>query len=234
MKKLISMILAFTMVMIPFASAVDTSANESIVDTTSETSNPLTIVGILSSNVIASSIGEVLTEDQIATAKAALEKAKAEEEARRKAEEAARKEQERLAYVESQRYSYNVFSITGLSAAEFNELLAPYALAGNGQALYDMEHTYGVNGIFCMAVAMIESSLGGYGPSRNSHNYWGILGRSWSSDYEGIQGFGNYIKNSGFYNGKSIESIAYTYCPPTAAQWAANVKSFMNTLWSRV
>ena len=225
MKRILSMILALSFIVIPaFAvndielRAIELSANDLVV------LRPVNM----------SSVGAVMTSEEVKIAEEALQKAK-EEAARKKAEEEARrKEQERLAYVESQRYSHNVFSITGLSVDQFNKLLAPYALAGNGQALYDMEHTYGVNGIFCMAVANVESSLGGYGPSRYSHNYWGIVGHSWSSDYAGIMGFGNYIKNSGYYNGKSIDSIAYTYCPPTAGQWASNVKMFMNQFWSRV
>lgn len=230
MKRIVSVILAaFTL----FTTAFAANISEDIVDTSSTTTeevyalNPTQIA-------MSNSVGIVLTETDIQEAKAALQKLQEEIARKKAAEEAARKEAERVAYVNSQKYTYNVFSITGLSVDEFNKLLAPYALAGNGQALYDMEHTYGVNGIFCMSVAMIESSLGGYDPSRNSHNYWGILGRSWSSDYAGIMGFGDYIKNSGYYNGKSIESIAYTYCPPTASKWVANVKSFMNTLWSRV
>ena len=230
MKRIVSIILA---VLTLFTTAFAANIAEDIVDTSSTTTeeayalNPTQIA-------MSNSVGIVLTETDIQEAKAALQKLQEEIARKKAAEEAARKEAERVAYVNSQKYTYNVFSITGLSVDEFNKLLAPYALAGNGQALYDMEHTYGVNGIFCMSVAMIESSLGGYGPSRNSHNYWGILGRSWSSDYAGIMGFGDYIKNSGYYNGKSIESIAYIYCPPTASKWAANVKSFMNTLWSRV
>lgn len=153
----------------------------------------------------------------------------AEEEAARKAAEEAR-----VAYMESQRGSYNVFAKTGLSVDQFNKLLEPYALAGNGQALYDMEQTYGINGIFCLAVARVESSVGGYGPSRNKHNYWGIVGKTWGSDYAAFQGFGNYILNSGYYNGKSIDAIAKIYCPPTASEWASNVKSCMAQFWAQV
>ena len=129
MKRILSMILALSFMVVPaFAvndielRAIELSANDLVV--------------LRPANM--SSVGAVMTSEEVKIAEEALQKAK-EEAARKKAEEEARrKEQERLAYVESQRYSYNVFSITGLSVDQFNKLLAPYALAGNGQALYDM------------------------------------------------------------------------------------------------
>lgn len=229
MKKIIASLLAVLTFIVP-AFAIDTvSVTEPEIDIV--TDSLLKPIGSVA-------IGNVLTVEEVQSAVETYKKKLAEEEAKRKAEEAAqeaiRREQTRLQYVSSQKYSYNVWNISGLSVSEFNKLLAPYALAGNGQAFYDMEHTYGVNGIFAMAIANTETSLGGYGPSRRSHSYFGIIGKKYSSDYEGIMGFGKYLKTSGYYTGKSIDGIAVIYCPPMSGSWAASNKQMMNTLWSRV
>lgn len=130
-------------------------------------------------------------------------------------------------------FSYNVFAKTNLSAAEFDKLLANSALAGHGQDFYDMEQTFGVNGLFALSVARTESGLGASNMAKTKNNYFGMIGCSFSSPREGILYFGE-LMNKPLYKGKTIETIAKSYCPPTHAEWAAQNRSFMKQFWDKL
>lgn len=109
---------------------------------------------------------------------------------------------------------------------------------GQGQALHDLEIVWSINAIFAASVAQIES-----GKQNKWNNFFGIKGtvnqprnsygfRTWESAYDGILGFGRYIRTSGYYPvGCSIEYIGSIYCGP---YWAAPVYSEMRHLISIV
>lgn len=109
---------------------------------------------------------------------------------------------------------------------------------GMGQELHDLEVVWSINAIFCAAVAQIES-----GKTNPWHNFFGIKAgrdqasnaygfRTWESPYDGVLGFGKYIRTSGYYPvGSSIETIAKTYCDPS---WAYPVYSEMRYLIQKV
>lgn len=130
-------------------------------------------------------------------------------------------------------FSFDVFTKTNLSAAAFNQLLEGTAMAGHGQDFYDMEQEWNVNGLFALSVARTESGLGASNLARNKNNYFGMLGCSFSSPRSGILYFGQ-LMNQPRYQGKSIECIAQTYCPPTWRQWASQNRSFMESFWNRI
>lgn len=130
-------------------------------------------------------------------------------------------------------FTFDVFTKTNLSAAAFNQLLEGTAMAGHGQDFYDMEQEWNVNGLFAMSVARTESGLGTSNLARNKNNYFGMLGCSFSSPRSGILYFGQ-LMNKPWYQGKSIENIAQTYCPPTWKQWASQNRSFMESFWNRI
>lgn len=130
-------------------------------------------------------------------------------------------------------FTFDVFTKTNLSAAAFNQLLEGTAMAGHGQDFYDMEQEWNVNGLFAMSVARTESGLGTSNLARNKNNYFGMLGCSFSSPRSGILYFGQ-LMNKPWYQGKSIENIAQTYCPPTWKQWARQNRSFMESFWNRI
>ncbi|MEG2000635.1 MAG: glucosaminidase domain-containing protein [Evtepia sp.] len=129
--------------------------------------------------------------------------------------------------------SHDVFKKSNLTAKAFNMLLYGSALAGNGTAFYELEQRYNINGVFAMAVAKTESGLGTSALAANKYNYFGMLGCRYASSYEGIMAFGS-LMNQQLYRGKSIERIASTYCPPTAAQWAEQTKQFMAQFWQKI
>lgn len=123
----------------------------------------------------------------------------------------------------------------GLSVAGFDKMLEGTSLAGQGQALYDLEQTYGINGVFCLGVANTESTLGkhcyGYNP-------FGMLSGPgqlirYGSWYDAIMAFGK-LMNRDMYYGKDIDGIAKIYCPPTSSNWANTVKTSMSMLYSKL
>lgn len=130
-------------------------------------------------------------------------------------------------------FSFDVFTKTNLSADDFNKLLAGTPLAGHGQDFYDMEQAWSVNGLFALSVGRTESSLGSSNLARNKNNYFGMKGCSFSSPHDGIMYFGE-LMNKPIYRGKSIESIAKIYCPPTHSHWAAQNRSFMQQFWNKL
>lgn len=130
-------------------------------------------------------------------------------------------------------FSYDVFTKTNLSADDYNKLLAGSSLAGHGQDFYDMEQTYGVNGLFALSVARTESGLGSSVMAKTKNNFFGMIGCKFSSSRSCILYFGE-LMNKSIYKGKSIEQIAAVYCPPTHSQWAEQNRSFMRQFWEKL
>lgn len=128
---------------------------------------------------------------------------------------------------------YSVFDKTYLTANDYEKLLEGTPLAGHGQDFYDMEHLWGVNGLFALAVARTESGLGTSSMARNQNNYFGMIGMYFSSPREGILYFGE-LMNESIYYGKSISSIAKSYCPPTWSHWASQNQSFISEFWNKL
>lgn len=128
---------------------------------------------------------------------------------------------------------YYINSSTGLSVEAFNKMLSGTALAGEGDAFYDMEQNYNVNAVFAMGVANTESTLGAacYG-----YNPFGMMGSNglirYDSWYSAIQAFGK-LMNKNWYKGKSIEGMARTYCP-TNSNWPNEVKYSMAMQYNKI
>ena len=123
----------------------------------------------------------------------------------------------------------------GLSVAAFDKMLEGTALAGQGQAFYDLEQNYNVNGVFALGVANTESTLG-----KNCYGFnpFGMLSSPgklirFSSWTNAVQYFGKLMQKN-WYSGKSIEGIAKTYCPPTYSSWANSVRSTMKSMYSKL
>lgn len=136
-------------------------------------------------------------------------------------------------HCDSHAYSYELFKPTNLSVEAFDHLLEGSALAGHGKEFRELEELYGVNGLFAMAVAKVESGLGRSKLAVNKNNYYGMLGNSFATPREGILAFGRLMNKKAYY-GKSLDAIAKTYCPPTAAAWSDAVTDLMSTYWVRL
>lgn len=125
-------------------------------------------------------------------------------------------------------FTYDPFTKIELSLDDINKILNKSSLSHCGQYFYNMQETYNVNVVYAIAVAYLESGRGKYPCA--SHNYFGMIGKNYSSDEEGIYAFGKLMNNK-MYKGKSIDKIAPIYCN---SAWAGKIKSMMNEIWSYV
>lgn len=132
------------------------------------------------------------------------------------------------------RFTYEPFVKSNLTVDQLNQALTNTGLAGQGQAFYDMEHTYNVNAIFAIGVACHESA-NGY-KQANTNNFFGMRGgRGWmsfASPYDNIMYFGK-LMNSSIYYGKSMEGIVRAYCPGDG-RWIPCVKTHMLEKWNKI
>lgn len=125
-------------------------------------------------------------------------------------------------------FTYDPFTKIELNLEDINKILAGTNLANFGQYFYNMQETYGVNVVYAMSVAYLESGAGKI--TCGSYNYFGMIGKNYSSPEEGINAFGKLMNNKMYY-GKSIEQIAPIYCN---SAWAGHIKSMMNSLWKKI
>lgn len=130
--------------------------------------------------------------------------------------------------------SYDIFCPTGISTDGFDVLLKGTGLEGCGTYFQSMESQYGINGLFAVSVAKIESGLGESNLAKKKNNFFGLLGCSYSSKENGILAFGKLISESPYYQGKTMEQIAKTYCPPTWSKWMEDVKWCMEDFWGKL
>lgn len=118
----------------------------------------------------------------------------------------------------------NPFQKTNIPPDKLEKALTR-GLSGYGQAFYDMEQKYGVNSIFAISVAELESGNGTSSAFRNKNNAFGIgPGKRFSSVVAGIDYFGQ-LMNKPLYYGKTIDRIGSIYC--VGGNWAYKVKSLM-------
>lgn len=121
-------------------------------------------------------------------------------------------------------YSRNPFVKTNLAPSELEKCLSK-GLKGYGYAFYQMEQTYGVNAIFAISVAELESGSGTSSAFRNKNNAFGIgPGKYFNSVQEGINYFGQ-LMNKSLYKGKTITQIGSIYC--VGGNWANKIKNLI-------
>lgn len=123
-------------------------------------------------------------------------------------------------------FTYDPFTKVELSLEDINKILQSSSLKDCGQYFYNMQETYNVNVVYAIAVAYLESGRGKY--PCGSYNYFGMIGKNYSSKEEGINAFGKLMNNK-LYKGKSIDQIAPIYCN---SSWAGKIKNMMNDVWS--
>jgi len=132
---------------------------------------------------------------------------------------------------------------SNLSANQFNSIIEKtlesrgYVYTAStfyniGESLYNMEQTYGINGLFALAVSSQETEYGFSNLAVNKNNLFGISGdngyRGFDTIDECIQYFGNMIAK--YYVGcdrTTISSIGFKYCPGSKS-WITNVSWFFN------
>lgn len=131
----------------------------------------------------------------------------------------------------------NIYIPSGLSETQFNSALEGTGMEGLGQAFVDMENNWGVDGLFCMAVAFHESANGYSRLAVNNNNLFGMKSRSgwkkFDSKYDAIVYFGEYM-NKNLYKGKSVYEIGNIYCPPNTDQWFEGVNRHYEKILSKI
>lgn len=131
-------------------------------------------------------------------------------------------------------FSYEIYTKSNLSPSDYEVILKGTPLAGHGQDFYDMEQTWGVNGLFALSVAQGESSMGANGiMATKRNNFFGIQNHSFSTARDGILFFGELL-NDPLYKGKDIEKVASIYCPPTWQEWASQKRIIMQSFWRKI
>lgn len=133
---------------------------------------------------------------------------------------------------------------SNLTADEFNlvidKMLERYnitdgKLKNSGELFVLVEETSGVNGLFALSVATLESGYGRSGLCQNNNNWLGISKsgggyRYFESDEECMIYWANLIKNSYIDQGRTtISEISTKYCPPNASKWTGDVTWAMET-----
>ena len=122
----------------------------------------------------------------------------------------------------------------GLNADELESIVAGTGLEGLGHVFYEMESAHGVNAVFALAVAQLESGHGTSSMALNDNNLFGVMGLSYSSKEENIDAFGRLISGSYFACGlDTVSSINPVYCPDNY-NWAPQVRSLMERDFAKV
>ena len=117
--------------------------------------------------------------------------------------------------------------LSGSSPETLNKLLEGTWLAGYGQKFYDNEQKYGVNALFSIGNAILETGWGGDNYlAKNKNNIYGLnMSRKFNSYEQCIDYWFNLI--SEHYVGEgyiSMSAIQKKYCPPNA-NWDEQITS---------
>ena len=126
----------------------------------------------------------------------------------------------------------------------FNEVY--YDFIGLGQYFYEAEQAYGVNSVFLLSIAILESGWGKSTLAQTKNNLFGYQAYDndpnkamyFSSKAEAIHTVGshlakNYLRSDGkYYNGATPAGVNVMYC--SGGEWASKVVSIMNKVMDSV
>lgn len=147
-------------------------------------------------------------------------------------------------YILISRTLINVYDITkpsGISIADFNELLKGTGLQGLGASFYEAEHTYEINGFFAISVAQLESGYGTTPLAKKKNNLfamnaWGdtdaeVFHRAvkYSTKHDSIMAFGKLMRNNYINKGRTnVRAVGAIYCElPT--YWTKSITRLIET-----
>jgi len=122
----------------------------------------------------------------------------------------------------------DIRKITGLSIKDMKYLTMGTWLEGKEQALYDLEHQYGINAAFAMGVSTLESGSGSSNRARNRNSFYGeSTGKCYANHYDNTMYFGDFMSRLYINSGKiSVDTIGPKYCPPNR-KWEIFVRNYM-------
>ena len=153
---------------------------------------------------------------------------------------------EREAQLASINLNSSPYTVSNLTGDQFNtiieNLLSKYGIASSenllyncGDALEQMEKTYGVNGLFVMSISWMESGSKTSTLARNHNNMTSIYGsnglNTYSSPSECIMNTGRILKDNYYTNRgcRSASDIGSIYCPPNP-NWSNSITGFCNSI----
>jgi hypothetical protein len=152
---------------------------------------------------------------------------------------------EPVQHVELKKPSSTVASHSGLTEEHISKVLKNTAFEGEGleKAIVELEHTFGINSYFTIAVMKLESGHGKSQLAQRKNNLFGLNASgkdaytnalSFSSKGESVKEFGQII--SSYYIDKgltSVDKIAGKYCAANS-NWPSLVKSIMNSDYKKL
>ena len=170
------------------------------------------------------------------------EELRREQEELRQAQEKERKEKMVRTYYTSS----DVSQPSLLTAEELNIAIEGTGLQGLGQYFYEAEQAYGVNSVFLLSIAILESGWGESPLAQTKNNLFGYQAYDndpnkamyFSSKAEAIHTVGshlakNYLRSDGkYYNGATPAGVNVMYC--SGGEWATKVVSIMNKVMDSV
>lgn len=153
---------------------------------------------------------------------------------------------EREAQLASINLNSSPYTVTNLTGEQFNtiieNLFSKYGISPSenllhncGDALEQMEKTYGVNGLFVMSISWMESGSKTSTLARNHNNMTSIYGsnglNTYSSPSECIMNTGRILKDNYYTNRgcRSASDIGSIYCPPNP-NWSNSITGFCNSI----
>lgn len=123
---------------------------------------------------------------------------------------------------------------SGLTAVELDRLTEGTGLEGLGESLRHIEDRNGVNAVFALSVAQLESGYGSSYMAQVDNNIFGMTGMEFESKDECVKYFGNLIQHWYFNRGlDTVETINDVYCPPNP-NWSVQVSNLMDKNFSQV
>lgn len=142
----------------------------------------------------------------------------------------------------------NVLSLSGLKAAELDGLLSGTGLAGLGQSFINLEVHYGINALFAMAHAIIESAWGNSYFAENRNNLFGIdaydsnpnNASAYPSKAACIDYYGRFLKTyyltpgGAWYSGGTTIHNVFVHYSSSHDVEGQNIANIMNELSARL
>lgn len=133
-------------------------------------------------------------------------------------------------------YSPNTNVTTKLfegTAEDLDKCLEKTKLKGQGQAFLDAQNKYGINALFLMSIAKVESGYGAKPKTYCKYNVFGVSGQKPKSYADGIDKLCQNLKKNYLPKGKTIEKIRDIYCSANVT-WPREVAKEMNNLTKQI
>lgn len=138
-------------------------------------------------------------------------------------------------YIEPTLNFNDVTELSGSNAYSLNVILEDTWLEGYGELFYELEQKHGVNAMFAIGNAILETGWKGDSYiATNYNNIFGLTDRRFESKGECIEYYFDLIDTHYVGEGyRSMSQINEKYCPPNP-EWCYKIESIANTLISDI